>query len=115
MTDAETTALVERTRLSMGLVLFAASREVEATGSGDHRYAETADAIKRIAGTMDQVSDDLLLKLVIVNQLSEGLLSTLIAARLSEVGGALPLSRMKESTAWPHPAQVLARSVRQHG
>jgi len=36
------------------LVLFAASREVEAAGSGDHRYAEAAeaaDAIKRIAGT----------------------------------------------------------------
>ncbi len=34
---------------------------------------------------------DVLLKLVTVNQLSEGLLSTLIATRLSEVGGALPL------------------------
>jgi hypothetical protein len=33
---------------------------------------------------------DVLLKLVTVNQLSEGLLSTLVAARLSEVGGALP-------------------------
>ena len=40
---------------------------------------------------MDQVSDDVLLKLVTVNQLSEGPLSTLIATRLSEVGGALPL------------------------
>jgi hypothetical protein len=34
---------------------------------------------------------DVLLKLVTVNQLGEGLLSTLIATRLSEVGGALPL------------------------
>src|SRR5258706_16121003 len=39
MTDAETTALVERARQSMTLVLIAASREVEAAGSGDNRYA----------------------------------------------------------------------------
>jgi len=91
MTDAETTALVERARQSMTLVLIAASREVEAAGSGDNRYAATADGIRRIAETMDQVSGDMLLKLAIANQLSEGLLSQLIATRLSEVGGALPL------------------------
>jgi hypothetical protein len=51
MTDAETTALVEHTRLSMTLVLIAASREVEAARSSDHRYAEAADAIRRTAGT----------------------------------------------------------------
>ena len=33
----------------------------------------------------------LLLVMATANQLSEGLLSTLIAARLSEIGGALPL------------------------
>ena len=88
--NAETTALVERARLSMTLVLIAASREVEAARSSDHRYAQAADAIRRIAGTMDQVSDDLLLKLATAKQLSEGLLSTLIAARLSKIGGALP-------------------------
>jgi hypothetical protein len=87
MTDAETTALVERARLSMTLVLIAASREVEAAQGGDLRYAETADAIRWIAGTMDQVSDDVLLKLATANQLSEGLLSQLIATRLSEIGG----------------------------
>jgi hypothetical protein len=75
----------------MRLVLFAASREVEAARSSDHRYAEAADAIRRIAGTMGMVSDEVLLKLATANQLSEGLLSTLIAARLSEIGGALPL------------------------
>jgi hypothetical protein len=91
MTDAETTALVERARLSMRLMLFAASREVEAARGSDHRYAEIADAIRRIAGTMDQVSDDVLLKLATANQLSEGLLSQLIATRLSGVGGALPV------------------------
>src|SRR5258705_4392334 len=91
MTDAETTALVERARLSMTLVLFAASREIEGARSSDHRYAEAAASIKQIAATMGMVSDDVLLKLATANQLSEGLLSQLIATRLSEVGGALPL------------------------
>ena len=91
MTDAETTALVERARLSMTLVLIAAAREIEAARSRDHRYAEAATSIKRIAATMGMVSDDVLLKLATANQLSEGLLSTLIATRLSEVGGALPV------------------------
>src|SRR5258706_14016787 len=71
MTDAETTALVERTRLSMTLMLIAASREVEAARGSDHRYAEAADAIRWIAGTMDQVSDDVLLKLATASKLSE--------------------------------------------
>jgi hypothetical protein len=116
MTDAETTALVERARLSMTLVLIAASREVEAARGSDHRYAETADAIRRIAGTMGQVSDDVLLKLVTANQLSEGLLSTLIATRLSEVGGALPL--YEDAKAFFAPVErtvdTILRNARQH-
>ena len=116
MTDAETTALVERARLSMTLVLIAASREVEAAGNGDHRYAEAADAIRRIAGTMDQVSDDVLLKLVTANQLSEGLLSQLIATRLSEIGGALPLYDDAKAFFQPLVEQVdqILRRARQH-
>ena len=116
MTDAETTVLVERARLSMRLVLIAASREVEAVRSGDHRYAKTADAIMRIAATMDQVSDDVLLKLVTVNQLSEGPLSTLIATRLSEVGGALPLYDDAKAFFQPLVEQVdqILRRARQH-
>src|SRR6478752_5773343 len=115
MTDAETTALVERARLSMRLVLFAASREVEAARSSDHRYAETADAIRRIAGTMDQVSDDVLWKLVTVNQLSEGPLSTLIATRL-EVGGALPVYEDAKAFFQSLVEQVdqILRRARQH-
>ena len=116
MTDAETTALVERARLSMTLVLIAASREVEAAGSGDNRYAETADGIRRIAGTMDQVSGDMLLKLAIANQLSEGLLSQLIATRLSEIGGALPL--YEDAKAFFAPVEqeidVILHNARQH-
>ena len=91
MTDAETTALVERARRSMTLVLFAASREIEAMRSSDHRHAEAAASIKRIAATMGMVSDDVLLKLATANQLSERLLAQLIATRLLEIGGVLPL------------------------
>ena len=40
MTDAETTALIERTRQSMTPVLIAASREIKAARGSDHRYAE---------------------------------------------------------------------------
>ena len=116
MTDAETTALVERARLSMTLVLIAASRGVEAARGSDHGYAETADAIRRIAGTMDQVSDDVLLKLVTVNRLSEDLLSQLIATRLSEIGGALPLYDDAQAFFAPLVEQVdqMLRRARQH-
>src|SRR5436190_24388219 len=80
MTDAETTALVERARRSMTLVLFAASHEIEAARSSDDQgHAEAAASIKRIAATMGMVSDDVLLKLVTANQLSERLLALLIA------------------------------------
>ena len=116
MTDTETTALVERARLSMRLVLIAASREVEAARGSDHRYAEAADAIRWIAGTMDQVSDDVLLKLATANQLSEGLLSQLIGTRLSEIGGALPLYDDAKAFFQPLIEQVdqILRRARQH-
>ena len=116
MTDAETTALVERARLSMALVLFAASREIEAARSNDHRYAEAADAIRRIARTMGIVSDDVLLKLATANQLSEGMLSQLIATRLSEIGGALPLYDDAKAFFQPLVEQVdqILRRARQH-
>ena len=116
MTDAETTALVERARLSMRLVLFAASRAIEAAGSGDHRYAEAAASIKRIAATMGMVSDEVLLKLATANQLSEGMLSQLIATRLSEIGGALPLYDDAKAFFQPLVEQVdqILRRARQH-
>jgi hypothetical protein len=116
MTDAETTALVERTRLSMTLVLIAASREIEAARSSDHRYAEAAASIKQIAATMGMVSDDVLLKLATANQLSEGLLSQLIATRLSEIGGALPLYDDAKAFFQPLVEQVdqILRRARQH-
>jgi hypothetical protein len=116
VTDAETTALVERTRLSMTLVLIAASREIEAAPSSDHRYAEAAASIKRIAATMGMVSDHVLLKLATANQLNEGLLSQLIATRLSEIGGALPLYDDAKTFFQPLVEQVdqILRRARQH-
>ncbi len=116
MTDTETTALVERTRLSMRLVLFAASREIEAARSSDHRHAEAAASIKRIAATMGMVSDDVLLKLATANQLSERLLSQLIATRLSEIGGVLPLYDDAKAFFQPLVEQVdqILRRARRH-
>jgi hypothetical protein len=78
MTDAE----IERIRLSQMLRLYAVSREMEAARTGDARFIAAADCLRRMAGTLDQVSDDVLAKLASVNQLSEGLLSKLIAARV---------------------------------
>ena len=90
MTDTMTAALVERARLSVTLALFATSRVIEAAGSGDRRYAYAADAIKRIAATLDQVGDEVLMRLATINEISNGMLSSLMSARLAEVGFALP-------------------------
>ena len=90
MTHTMTAALAERARLGVTLALFATSRGIEATGSGDRRYAYAADAIKRIAGTLDQVGDEVLMRLATVNEISNGTLSSLMSARLAEVGFALP-------------------------
>jgi hypothetical protein len=48
-------------------------------------------SIGKIASTMDQITDDMLVKLARVNEVSEGTLSSLMAPRLVEVGFALPL------------------------
>jgi len=58
MTDTMTVALAVRARLGVTLALFATTRGFEAAGSGDRRYAYAAEAIKRIAGTLDQVGDE---------------------------------------------------------
>ena len=77
-------------RLGVTLALFATSRGIEAAGSGDRRYAYAADAIKRIAGTLDQVGEEVLMRLATINEISNGTLSSLMSARLAEVGFALP-------------------------
>jgi hypothetical protein len=93
MTASERTAKaeVERNGLSASFMLFAASRDLEAHASGDRRFSAAADSIKQIEATLDQVSDDTLLKLASVNITSEGALSQLIGARLEQVGFALGL------------------------
>src|SRR5436190_20801363 len=115
MTNAETAALVERARRSMTLVLFAASREIEAVRSSNHRHAEAADSIKGIAATMGMVSDDVLLKLATANQLSELLLAQLIATRLLEIGGVLPLYEdAKDFQPLVERVDQILRRARQH-
>jgi hypothetical protein len=112
---SETSALVEveRAGLTMMFALFATSREVEAAGSGDRRYA---DAIKRIAGTLDLISDEVVTKLSAVNEASECLLTTLIAARVEQIGFALPLYADALSFIAPIEAQVdaILQSARSH-
>ena len=69
MTDEQSSLImVERARLRVTLVLFAASHAVKAAGSGDFRHAEAADAIERIAGTMEMVDGAVLLKLATVQR-----------------------------------------------
>lgn len=115
---SETSALVEveRAGLTMMFALFATSREVEATGSGDRRYADAADAIKRIAGTLDLISDEVVTKLSAVNEASECLLTTLIAARVEQIGFELPLYADALSFIAPIEAQVdaILQSARPH-
>jgi hypothetical protein len=91
MTDEQSALIkVERTRLNLLFTLFAVSRDFEATTIGDVRYIAAADSIRQIVATLDQVSDDVLLRFATANELSEGTLSQLIAARIEQVGGALP-------------------------
>jgi hypothetical protein len=63
----------------------------DAEAAQDHRYADAAASIGRIAATMDQIGDDMLEKLASVNETNKGLLSSLMAARLCAIGFELPL------------------------
>jgi hypothetical protein len=117
MTDEQSALIkVERSRLSAMLILFAASRDLEATASGDQRFIAAADAIKQIEATLPMIDDAVLLKLVSVNETSEGALSQLIAARLSEVGFALPLYEDAPSFFAPISDKVdtILRNARPH-
>jgi hypothetical protein len=89
------------------------AREVEAVSASDARLMASADAIRKIASTLDQVSDDVLARLSSVNMVSEGGLSQLIAARLSEVGlRARRTTRMRWRT---HRAvDAILRGARHH-
>ena len=102
------TAQSERAGLSLALLLMATAREA----GGD---TLTADALRRIAATIDRVEDGELMKLAAVNETSDGLLSKLIALHLEQVGRALPL--YEDATAFLAPIsatvdQILARARR---
>ena len=93
--DAEVSALIkaERARLAVMFILFAISRDIEAKATGDQRFGAAANSVKQIEATMVQVSDDVLINLMSVNETSNGMLTTLITARLRAVGFQLPLLR----------------------
>ena len=55
MTD---TAQIERARLNVTLTLYAVARLIEAQATGDARFIVAAGALKQIAETTDQISDD---------------------------------------------------------
>jgi hypothetical protein len=87
----EQPAEAERNVLCAMLLMMAAARETAPEAERDARYVAAADSIRQIAATMDQIGDDVVLKLFSVNETSEGLLSELISAMVTEVGFALPL------------------------
>ena len=54
------------------------------------RYHHAAVSMQKIAATMGEVDDAMLLKLAKVNQTSDGLLSVLLGEHLNEIAFALP-------------------------
>ena len=91
MSDLADSISVERDGLRDMLERVALERENDAQAARDHRYAEAARSIRQIAATMHEVDDAALVKLSVVDQTGQGMLSQLVAARLCEVGFALPL------------------------
>ena len=116
--DAEVSALIkaERARLAVMFILFAISRDIEAKATGDQRFSAAANSVKQIEATMVQVSDDVLINLMSVNETSNGMLTTLITTRLRAVGFQLPLYEDAPSFMAPITATVdqILRRARQH-
>ena len=121
--DAEVSALIkaERARLAVMFILFAISRDIEAKATGDQRFGASAHSVKQIEATMVQVSDDVLINLMSVNETSNGMLTTLITTRLRAVGFQLPLYEDAPSFMAPitatvasgHASTLLAPSARE--
>ena len=115
--DAEVSALIkaERARLAVMFILFAISRDIEAKATGDQRFSAAANSVKQIEATMVQVSDDVLINLMSVNETSNGMLTTLITTRLRAVGFKLPLYEDAPSFMAPITATVdqILRRARQ--
>ena len=119
MTDeAEVSALIkaERARLAVMFILFAISRDIEAKATGDQRFSAAANSVKQIEATMVQVSDDVLINLMSVNETSNGMLTTLITAPLRAVGFQLPCYAYSVTFFAPITATMdqILRRVRQH-
>ena len=107
MTDEQSSLIkAERARLSVTLVLFAISRDIDAMATGDQRFIAAADSVKKIEATLHMVDDAVLLKLASVDETSKGGLLAMIAARLSEIGFALPLYEDAPSFIAPIEATV---------
>ena len=59
----------------------------------DERFIDASNSLRKIASTLDEVPDEMILKLATCNIVSEGTLSQLIAAPLEQVGFMLPTQR----------------------
>ena len=88
--DTELATLLEAERAEFAEMfrLTAKARALEA--EHDHRYHHAAVSLQKIAATMGEVDDAMLLKLAKVNQTSDGLLSALLGEHLNEIAFALP-------------------------
>ena len=88
--DTELATLLEAERKEFAEMfrLTAKARALEA--EHDHRYHNAAITLQKIAATMGEVDDAMLLKLANVNQTSDGLLSVLLGEHLKEIAFALP-------------------------
>jgi hypothetical protein len=87
--DTELATLLEAERAEFAEMfrLTAKARALEA--EHDHRYHNAAVSLQKIAATMGEVDDAMLLKLANVNQTSDGL-SVLLGEHLKEIAFALP-------------------------
>ena len=88
--DTELATLLEAERAEFAAMfrLTAKARALEA--EHDHRYHNAAVSLQKIAATISEVDDAMLLKLAKVNQTSDGLLSVLLGEHLNEIAFALP-------------------------
>ena len=100
---------IERAALVQAFVQFSIARET----AGE---AAAAAALTQIAETMNQIDDGTLATLAAVNTISHGMLMTLILARLSEVGFALPCYASASDFFQPISDQIneILRRARQH-
>ena len=76
----------ERETMRETLEGIALHRETDPDAATDPRCAEAAANLRRLAATIVDVPDDVLLDIARINQVTSGLLSTLITAKLFSIG-----------------------------